>query len=79
MLGLIDGMSHRNGKNVGKWGGKNAKGEEGKGREEKKKALLSLRRGKKEAVMTINLSKGNKTTLRSCSVPHPNFLWTNDQ
>lgn len=53
------------------------KGKTGKGRGERK-ALLSLRRGKKEAVMTINLSKGNKTRLRSCHVPHPNFLWTND-
>lgn len=78
MLGLMYGMSHRNSRNVGKWGGKDAKEEEEKGMKEKK-TLLSLRRGKKEVVVTINLSKGNKTRFRSCSVPHPNFLWTNDQ
>lgn len=62
-------------KNIGKWGGKDAKGEEGK-REGERKVLLSLRRGKKEAVMTSDLSKGNKNRLRSCNVPHPNLLWT---
>lgn len=62
-------------KNVGKWGGKDAKGQEGK-RGGERQALLLLRRGKKEAVMTSDLCKGNKNRLRSCNVPHADFLWT---
>lgn len=54
---------------------KRKRGREGRERQ----ALLVLRRGNKETVMTINLSKGNKTRLRSCSVPHPSFLWANDR
>ena len=48
MLGLIDGMSHRNSKNVGKWGGKDAKGEEGKGREEKERFYYHSEEGRKK-------------------------------
>lgn len=56
---MIDGMSHRNSKNVGKLGGKDAKGEERKGRKEKKRLYYHSEEGKKEAVMTIKQRQQN--------------------
>lgn len=69
---MIDGMSHRNSKNVGKLEGKDAKGEERKGTEEKERLYYHSEEGKKKPWW--RLSKGNKTRLRSYSDPHPKFL-----
>lgn len=45
---MIDGMSHRNSKNVGKLEGKDAKGEERKGTEEKERLYYHSEEGKKK-------------------------------
>lgn len=58
--------------------GNDKKGKRRKGGRRMKGFIIAQKR-QERTVMTINLSKGRKTRLRSYSVRHPNFLWTNDQ
>lgn len=78
MLGLIDEMSHKNRVNTQENTEERMKKGEERGQRGNKWFILNQKE-EKSIIMTINGSKRNKTTLKSFSVPYPNFVCINDR